>query len=355
MTRPARIAARRTSSLSTESSSTRRTAPPRPRTPSRRRGASPLAVRSPSTRTTSRRAPLVASSSTVPADHQAAVVDDGHLLAQVLDLVELMAARTARSTPAVRLLDEHLADRVDARRVEARERLVQDEHLRVVHEGRGQLHPLLVAVESASTFGSRRSAIPSRSSHDGRRRGVRRRHAVQPSEVLDLLTDEHSRVQAALFGHVAEPSPLGWPTGTPFQVTEPASRSVSPKMARIVVVLPAPFGPRKPTTCPAGTWKERSARAVTLPYVRPEPLELEQCAHTSRLLHPWCRPAPRSRQARLMPADQPRSSSLASRAPSAMAPSFAQVILGSTVRNEAKVAKPQSLPASTLSVPTRRA
>jgi hypothetical protein len=42
-------------------------------------------------------------------------------------------------------------------------------------------------------------------------------------------------------------------------------------MARMVVVLPAPLGPRKPTTCPAGTSKERSSRAVTVPYVRRNP------------------------------------------------------------------------------------
>lgn len=42
---------------------------------------------------------------------------------------------------------------------------------------------------------------------------------------------------------------------------------------------------------------------------------------------------------------------LASRAPSAMAASFAQVIFGSTGTKAAKVAKPQSLPAMTLFLP----
>src|SRR5271165_5358876 len=59
-----------------------------------------------------------------------------------------------------------------------------------------------------------------------------------------------------------------WPTGPPFQRTVPESRSVSPKIARIVVVLPAPLGPRKPTTCPAGTVKDRSSSAVREPKVR---------------------------------------------------------------------------------------
>lgn len=46
------------------------------------------------------------------------------------------------------------------------------------------------------------------------------------------------------------------------------------------------------------------------------------------------------------------SSWLASRAPSAIAASFAQVIFGSTGTKAAKVAKPQSLPAITFSRPT---
>ena len=46
---------------------------------------------------------------------------------------------------------------------------------------------------------------------------------------------------------------------------------------------------------------------------------------------------------------------LASRAPSAIAASFAQVIFGSTGTRAAKVAKPQSLPAMTFSRPTTSA
>ena len=58
----------------------------------------------------------------------------------------------------------------------------------------------------------------------------------------------------------------------------PASRSVSPKTARMVVVLPAPFGPRKPTTCPLGTEKVRSSSARQRPEATVQALELEQAA-----------------------------------------------------------------------------
>ena len=42
-------------------------------------------------------------------------------------------------------------------------------------------------------------------------------------------------------------------------------------MARIVVVLPAPLGPRNPTTWPAGTSNERSFNATMAPYERRRP------------------------------------------------------------------------------------
>src|SRR5664279_5277762 len=62
-----------------------------------------------------------------------------------------------------------------------------------------------------------------------------------------------------------------WPTGAPFHLTVPESSSVTLKTARTVVVLPAPFGPRKPTTWPEGTEKERSSGAGRAPYLRVSP------------------------------------------------------------------------------------
>src|SRR6266516_1682537 len=77
------------------------------------------------------------------------------------------------------------------------------------------------------------------------------------------------------------------PTGTPFHRTDPASRSVRPKIARIVVVLPAPFGPRNPTTCPEGTEKLRLSRAVTVPKRRLRPSSSNRPA-TSAPSDPAC-------------------------------------------------------------------
>ena len=57
-------------------------------------------------------------------------------------------------------------------------------------------------------------------------------------------------------------------------------------MARIVVVLPAPLGPRKPTTCPAGTTNERSSRARTVPYVRRSPSNSSDAPVVVRAISP---------------------------------------------------------------------
>ena len=48
-------------------------------------------------------------------------------------------------------------------------------------------------------------------------------------------------------------------------VTRPAVGARKPVIIRIVVVLPAPFGPRKPKTSPSSTWNETSAMPRLLP------------------------------------------------------------------------------------------
>src|SRR3546814_21092150 len=49
-------------------------------------------------------------------------------------------------------------------------------------------------------------------------------------------------------------------------VTEPRSALVSPTMIRMLVLLPAPLGPRKPVTRPSWATKLMSSTAVKPPY-----------------------------------------------------------------------------------------
>ena len=71
--------------------------------------------------------------------------DDHDVLADVLDEVELVAGEDDADAGRRALADD-LGHRRDADRVEARERLVEHEQLRVVDERGGELDALLVAV-----------------------------------------------------------------------------------------------------------------------------------------------------------------------------------------------------------------
>jgi hypothetical protein len=54
-------------------------------------------------------------------------------------------------------------------------------------------------------------------------------------------------------------------TGLPLTSTRPAVGRASPTIIFSAVVLPAPFGPRKPVTAPARTANDRSSTACTSP------------------------------------------------------------------------------------------
>ena len=143
------------------------------------------------------------------------MVDDGHRLAQVLDQVELMAGKQHRH-PGRHPFGEHLRKGVDGDRVEAREGLVEDQQLRVVDEGGGQLDPLLVAEGQRldlvlGPVDNAKSGQPGAGS--GGRVGPI--HPVEPAEVDQLVEHLHPGVKPSLLGQVAEPQPLGWPHRAP--------------------------------------------------------------------------------------------------------------------------------------------
>ena len=171
-----------------------------------------------------------------------------------------------------------------ATRVEAGERLVEHEHVGPVDQRADQLHPLLVAEREvlelvAGPVGEAELAEPAGGLAVGRRPG----EAAQLAEVAQLLEHLHRRVQAALLGEVAERRRASWSIGRPSQRTSPASRAVSPKIARIVVVLPAPLGPRNPVTDPGCT---RERHAVERPHRAVRADETVDLQHASTLLMP---------------------------------------------------------------------
>ena len=135
---------------------------------------------------------------------QPAVLDDRHVLAEALDELELVAGEDDRHALG-RALGEHAAHHVDAGRVETGERLVEHEHLGVVHERDAELDALLVAERERLHLVAGALGEPEPLDPGVRRRvGVAGREPVQPREVHELVADAHLRVQAALLRHVAE-------------------------------------------------------------------------------------------------------------------------------------------------------
>ena len=192
--------------------------------------------------------------------------DDDDVLADVLDEVELVAGEQDADAGRGPFLDD-LGHRRDADRVQAGERLVHDQQLRLVDERGRELDPLLVAVRQLLELGLR----PIGQAHplqpaQGRGVGVAAAHAVLLREVAQLLGDPHPRIEAALLGHVAEAHPRV-AVDRPGRPSAPRRQSwrASPKMQRIVVVLPAPFGPRKPTIRPGAAVNDAPSRATTGP------------------------------------------------------------------------------------------
>ena len=66
---------------------------------------------------------------------------------------------------------------------------------------------------------------------------------------------------------------MSWKCSPPID-TSPAVAGVRPTITRMVVVLPAPLGPRKPVTVPGLQTKLMSSTATKLPYFRVSPSTL---------------------------------------------------------------------------------
>src|SRR3712207_3625658 len=64
----------------------------------------------------------------------------------------------------------------------------------------------------------------------------------------------------------------------------PDVAGISPVIIRIVVVLPAPFGPRKPVTVPDSSSKDTSSTTVRSPYFLVSPLTVIIVASSDRLV-----------------------------------------------------------------------
>ena len=139
-----------------------------------------------------------------PDGDDAARLDDRDDVADALDQLELVAGEHDGRAPRD-LLGQHPRQHVDAHRVEARERLVEHQQARALHERHGQLHPLLVPQRErlhpvARPVGQAQLVEPPGRRLAGRRPG----QARQLADVGHLVDGGHAGVEAPLLGHVAE-------------------------------------------------------------------------------------------------------------------------------------------------------
>ena len=149
--------------------------------------------------------------------------------------------------PRLPEVEHRVLDDLGIDRVEAGERLVQDQQLGPVEHRRDELdllgHPLgegldLLSIQAASPMRSSHAAIERSSS------GCRAPFSA--AVVAEQPPHGHPLVEPALLGQVADPVVRGPRARSPRTSISPASGSRMCMIIRNVVVLPDPLGPMNP-------------------------------------------------------------------------------------------------------------
>ena len=185
--------------------------------------------------------------------------------------------------PSAALSAQERAHPADPARVEAVDRLVQDQHLRVAEQRRGQPEPAAHAQREAAGPLARR-----------RRSGRRRRGPRRPgSRGRPLLAATQRRWARAVRARCAPLPSSSAPTvvrGRTSSRYGPAARPARcrccgrsrPSRMRSVEVLPAPFGPRKPVTRPGRAAKLTSSRIWVRPLRLADAIDGDHTDQSSR-------------------------------------------------------------------------
>ena len=144
-------------------------------------------------------------------------------------------------------------------RVDADGRLIQHQHRRLMENGLRDADALPVPLGELAYQGVRvflKSAGPNTSST--RARDARLAHPAQLTHVMQVLAHGHVRIQRHGLRQIADGRAAASGsscTSCPATTAVPAVGGVKPVMIRMVVVFPAPFGPRKPITSPGSAAK----------------------------------------------------------------------------------------------------
>ena len=223
------------------------------------------------------------------------VVEDHDAVGDLLHLVELMA-RDQHGAALAGEVAEEAAQPADAVGIEPVGRLVEHEHLRVAEQRRGQAEALPHAQRVAADLALAGIAQPDQLEHLV---GAPSRQAGGRAQDAQVVACGASRVEARRLERGADDAQRGvQPRVRQRRRSSRARQSGAPDPStmRSVVVLPAPFGPRKPVTEPGSTVKLSRSTARILPpktlvrsstTIRPAPSTPAAASITRLFQHRW--------------------------------------------------------------------
>ena len=154
------------------------------------------------------------------------------------------------------------------RGVEADGRLVEEEDRRLAEQRLRQADALAVALRQRADAPVGHAVEPACGEHTRDRARLRgARDALHAGDEAEVRLHAEVGVEGGVLGEVADRAPAGERLADEVVARHPhlTRGRKMPASIRIVVVLPAPFGPRKPTISPAPTPNETPATASTRP------------------------------------------------------------------------------------------
>ena len=192
------------------------------------------------------------------------VGDDHDVVDGLGDLGE-QVARDQHGAASVGEGAQELPQPVDALRIEAVRRLVEDQHLRLAEQGARQTEALTHSEREALD-----PAVPDVGEVDLAEHLVdaRERETCGGRQDAKVIARPPTGMEGVRLEHcpdVAERLRRAPRSGLPPIVALPRLGRTRPSSIRSVVVLPAPLGPRKPVTAPSRAVKLRSSTAATSP------------------------------------------------------------------------------------------
>ena len=202
-------------------------------------------------------------------DHRA-VVDDHDVVGEHVGLLQVLRGEQHRRAAAHQLLD-HAPELVATLRVESGRGFVEEEHRRPVHQRGREVEPAAHPAGVGARRGGRPRASSANCSSSSVGAGVDLA-AVEVGELADqrqvLAAGEVLVDRGVLAGEAdASPARVAGPLSRRRRArgAEPPSGRSSVVSIRTAVVLPAPLGPRSPSTRPSGTSNDTPFTASTSP------------------------------------------------------------------------------------------